>query len=381
MPEEQSMYAPKHPPGSNLKGGGFRGGPKRWTGAGPRPARHIPWPEIFKHHISVLEGHLKMIDMIRKHTVPDTGNWRTIVPMVERTQEMLRMAKDATRSFIPPPNEREKVPIGSSSASMYPGYSPADHEYGKAAQEFGQQWSAAKSQGVEFQPTPDGPQYEFSQAKGVKRGTLAKIRAAKAVLGEGSGSGLGSGLDAAPLPVATNGIHPSTQREDVHSEDDENQGANPYFVVDTNPTPVNLPGLSHKPAKRASSTEAPAEPVGVKPKKAKTKHDGAVLTGNEKRVEFEDISGEVDARMKEKAEKRKRKEEKKRKRESGESIGLEAVAESEKPKKKKSKKLEGVAEASDTVSKKRRGSNGDEPQEGSKKAKKLKKHKGKTAEL
>ena len=41
-----------------------------------------------------------MIDMIRKHTVPDTGNWRTIVSMVERTQEMLRMAKDATRSFV-----------------------------------------------------------------------------------------------------------------------------------------------------------------------------------------------------------------------------------------------------------------------------------------
>ena len=41
-----------------------------------------------------------MIDMIRKHTVPDTGNWRTIVPMVERTQEMLRMAKDATRNFV-----------------------------------------------------------------------------------------------------------------------------------------------------------------------------------------------------------------------------------------------------------------------------------------
>ncbi|MCJ1431341.1 hypothetical protein MMC27_000692 [Xylographa pallens] len=382
MPEEQTMYAPKHPPGSNLKGGGFRGGPKRWTGAGPRPARHIPWPEIFKHHISVLEGHLKMVDMIRKHTVPDTGNWRTIVPMVERTQEMLRMAKDATRSFIPPPNEREKVPIGSSSASMYPGYSPADHEYGKAAQEFGQQWSAAKSQGVEFQPTPDGPQYEFSQAKGVKRGTLTKIRAAKAALREGSGSGSGSGSDVAPPPAVTNGTHPSKQRRDAKSEDDEKDEANPYFVVDTNPTPVNLPGISHKPAERGSSTEAPVESVAVKPKKAKTKHNGAVPTGSEKQVEFEDISGEVDVRMKEKEEKRKRKDEKKRKRESGESISLEAVADSEKPKKKKSKKLEGATEASETVSKKRRGSNGEESLEGegSKKVKKSKKHKEKAGD-
>ena len=41
-----------------------------------------------------------MIDMIRKHTVEGTGNWRTIVAMVQRSQEMLRMAKDATRSFV-----------------------------------------------------------------------------------------------------------------------------------------------------------------------------------------------------------------------------------------------------------------------------------------
>ena len=260
---------------------------------------------------------------------------------------------------------------------MYPGYSPADHEYGQAAQEFGQQWSAAKSQGLEFQPAPDGPQYEFAQSRGVKRGTLEKIRAAKASRGEGSGSGSGSGSDIAPPPAATNGTHQSKQNENVKSEDDEKEESNPYFVVDTNPTPVDLPGLSHKPAKRASSSEAPAEPVSVKAKKAKTKHNGAVPTGTENRVEFEDISGEVDARMKEKDEKRKRKEEKKRKRESGESISVEPAAELEKPKKKKSRKLEGDAEASETVSKKRRGSDAEEPAEGgdSKKVKKSKKQK------
>ncbi|MCJ1281611.1 hypothetical protein MMC26_000931 [Xylographa opegraphella] len=376
------MYAPKHPPGSNLKGGGFRGGPRRWTGAGPRPARHIPWPEIFKHHISVLEGHLKMIDMIRKHTVPDTGNWRTIVPMVERSQEILRMAKDATRKFVPPSHERDKVPIGSSSASMYPGYSPADHEYGKAAQEFGQQWSAARTQGIEFQPAPDGPQYNFAQSKGMKRRSLSKIGAAKVASGEGSGSGSGSGSDVAPQPAATNGARPPKQTEDTKSDGNEKEEANPYFVIDTNPTPVNLPGVSHKPLKRAPSAEALVEPAGGKLKKAKTNHDGAIPTGSEKRVEFEDISEEVDARMKEKEEKRKRKAEKKRKRESGESIGIAAMAESEKPKKKKSKKMEGETEVGETVPKKRSGSEGEEPlgEGGSKKVKKSKKHKEKTGD-
>ncbi|MCJ1247765.1 hypothetical protein MMC30_004980 [Trapelia coarctata] len=355
--EKQTMYAPKHPPGSELKGGGLRGGPKRWTGNGPRPARHIPWPEIFKHHISVIEGHLKMIDMVRKHTVPNSGNWRTIVSMVERTQEMLRMAKDVSRTFVPPANTREQVPIGSSSASMYPGYSPADHEYGKAAEEFGAQWAAAKAQGLEFQTPPDGPHYEFSQARGVKRPTLAKIRAAKAALGEGSGSGTGSGSDAGLRGTTSTGPQPSGQSEAAKSEDEKADDSNPYFVVDTKPTPVNIPGLSHQPTKRASGVDSPPESASKSSKKVKTKHDGEISNPHEKRVEFEDITGEVDARMKEKEEKRKRKEEKrKRKRESEESVEAQAaVAKVDKPKKKKSKKVNDESNVNGSASKKRYG--------------------------
>lgn len=42
MTERKTM----HGPGPNTKGGGFRGGPKRWNGGGPAPARHVPWPEV-----------------------------------------------------------------------------------------------------------------------------------------------------------------------------------------------------------------------------------------------------------------------------------------------------------------------------------------------
>lgn len=35
-----------HGPGLETKGGGYHGGPKRWTGRGPAPARHVPWPEV-----------------------------------------------------------------------------------------------------------------------------------------------------------------------------------------------------------------------------------------------------------------------------------------------------------------------------------------------
>jgi hypothetical protein len=105
-------------PETNSKGGGQRGGPRRWDGSGPRPARHIPWPEVcftlyiatnslilyfwklFKHHQSSLTGHLKMMDMVRKHCVPGTGNYEAAQTCVDRTHEMLRMFKEATRNFV-----------------------------------------------------------------------------------------------------------------------------------------------------------------------------------------------------------------------------------------------------------------------------------------
>lgn len=256
---------------------------------------------------------------------------------------------------------------------MYPGYSPADHEYGKAAEEFGAQWAAAKAQGVEFQPPPDGPHYEFSQARGVKRPTLAKIRAAKAARGEGSGSGTGSGSDAGPSGTISTGPQPSGQSEAAKSEDEKADDSNPYFVVDTKPTPVNLPGLSHQPAKRASEVDSPAEPAFKSSKKVKTKHDEEISNPHEKRVEFEDITGEVDARMKGKEEKRKRKEEKqKRKRESEESVEAHAVANNDKPKKKKSKRVDGESGVNGSASKKRHGSSDVEAagEDGAKKKKK-----------
>ena len=41
-----------------------------------------------------------MIDMVRKHTVEGSGNHKTIMVMANRTQDMLRMAKEVTRTFV-----------------------------------------------------------------------------------------------------------------------------------------------------------------------------------------------------------------------------------------------------------------------------------------
>ena len=221
---------------------------------------------------------------------------------------------------------------------MYPGYSPADHMYGKAAEEFGAEWSAAKAKGIEFKPDPDGPQYVISQAKGIKRNTLAQIRAAKAAREGLSGSGTGSGSDAGPIVTST-GPEPNAQTTLGNAvEGNDEEGQNPYFVVDTKPTPVNLPGISNAPIQEASFSNSPEKLASNDSKKTKTRLKSGIAGSEQRPTESEGIHEDVDARTKDQEEKRKRKEGKlKRKRESSGVSGLEEGTELAKPKKKPKK--------------------------------------------
>ncbi|KAL8714051.1 MAG: hypothetical protein Q9225_006654 [Loekoesia sp. 1 TL-2023] len=334
-------------------GKGAKGYPKR---KGPPPARHIPWPEIFRHHISLVEGHLKMIEMVRKHTIEGSGNHRTISELVSRSKEMLWQAKSTARTFVPPPNLFEQVPLGSSSDTMYPGYSPGHFEYGKAAEEFGRYASEARKKGIEVKP--EGMDYKLGQSKGLAHMNLAQIRAANA---EKTDAGSGSENE----PQAAKG-------KENHETEDQ------MFFMDSNPTPVNVVSAVNSSVKR----KATPEPVEANiPKRQKKKHsdqsagvDGVDRTVDEPvRVEFEDISGEVDARLKEKEERRKRKqqikEEKKRKRESEGSSAVIAEASStvdlSKPKKKKTRQAENDGQAGLESLKKRSTIDDEEAAEGS----------------
>ena len=193
---------------------------------------------------------------------------------------------------------------------MYPGYSPADHEYGKAAEEYGKWASETIKQGAKPE-LPGGLEYEIGQARGIKRGSLTGIREAKKQR-KGAGSGSGSESDNAPnkkepepsaaAPTTNGDINPR-----ITNPEEAEQGKNPYFVVDTEPMKLNIPGV--RPPKRDTT---PPDSSEKKHKKAKKVHDGTLPAGEG----FEDISKEVDAKLKEKEEKKKHKEKKKRKRES-----------------------------------------------------------------
>ena len=273
---------------------------------------------------------------------------------------------------------------------MYPGYSPADHEYGKAAEEFGRVAAEARAKGVEIKH-PE-VEYEIGQAKGIKRRTLAAMRGASAAKAQGSGSGSGSGSEGPTTQVPKEKTTPLEKAKDETANAPTPEGDNPFFIIDTKPTPVNLPGIITQPVKRSASP--PASTETKKHKKAKKHHEGEMPKSEDAaKIEYEDISGEVDARMKEREEKRRRKEEKKRKRDSegNQTEAAEAHATSsdtpaagvevEKPKTKKAKKSKGEELADRTVSNKRPGEETEAVADGEgKKTKKRKKGNGASEE-
>lgn len=233
---------------------------------------------------------------------------------------------------------RDQVPVGSSTASIYPGYSPAEHEYGKAGAEYGEQVAAARAKGMDVNPV--GLDYETGQARGIKRSTRVGVRAAIAVREGRASSGSGSDALAASgspskvvndrkentaaevkKPEVETGSGNPEAAESKQPEATVLEDTNPYFVIDVNPTPVNLPGMPMKPLKRSATT--PEREESKKHKKAKIKHvndnQHEVSVNGNTVVEFEDISQEVDERIKAKEEKRKQKA-KKRKKSEDESV-------------------------------------------------------------
>ncbi|KAL8761693.1 MAG: hypothetical protein Q9203_007648, partial [Teloschistes exilis] len=99
---------------------------KHRTG-GPALARHIPWPEV----------------------VPVT----------------LIQVSAIDSDQVPAADQLDKVPLGSSSDSMYPGYSPGDIEYGKASEEYGKYAVDAKMTGIDSKPSEEHGKYTADTKK------------------------------------------------------------------------------------------------------------------------------------------------------------------------------------------------------------------------
>jgi hypothetical protein len=234
---------------------------------------------------------------------------------------------------------------------MYPGYSPADHIYGEAAQEYGEHAAVLKRNGIDLKSDLDGPQYVVGQSKKPRRLSQEPK----------SLSGSVSSASAHNVNVQDQGGEPMEGVE-------QSIGVSQYFVIDSKPTPLNELGDMQKQKNKANDKakrrvsfkdeqddEAPSHEVSDAPNFKKVKisaPESHAAVNAESAVREEDISAVVEARLKAKEEKRKIQEEKKRKRDSADSVDnaqahtsttladddVETSA-AEKPKKKMHKKV------------------------------------------
>jgi hypothetical protein len=249
---------------------------------------------------------------------------------------------------------------------MYPGYSPADHIYGEAAAEYGAMIAEARRQGKEIKSDPNGIEYVVGQSQLSAREQLEEVKksfaAKKAKRNATSTEAEGDQGNGEPM-------------EGVEQTADMSQ----LFMVDANPTPVsalqNMPENSSSKGKNKANDKAKrsvslledqANAVGEVPedshqqKRVKTAKAEEATIEPRPLVEEDDISAEVDRRLKEKEERRRRKMEKKRKRESDSSqvervetaeepVEETQIAKPDKKKHKKDKRAEEVKEAEPVV--------------------------------
>lgn len=174
----------------------------------------------------------------------------------------------------------------------------------------------------------------------------------------------------------------NTENKDMEGEPmegvEQSISESQYFVIDPKPAPVADLGDIYKQknkandkAKRRVSFKEGEEALAdvddsgaSKPKRAKVSATDSSITADVRTaVEEEDISAEVDARLKAKEEKRKRKEEKKRKRESADLTGNRHAGASttavddatdappEKPRKKRPKEQHIITDTADISAK------------------------------
>jgi hypothetical protein len=203
---------------------------------------------------------------------------------------------------------------------MYPGYSPADHIYGEAAQEYGELASELKRKGIEMKLDPNGPQYVVGQNKKPRRLSQEPEQAPS------------TSTSSANAAISDNQDGEGEPMEGVEQSLSESQ----YFVIDSKPTPIadlrdiqKQKNKANDKAKRRVSFKEEQEDAAAdindsgtrRSKKMKiTTSDSPAVENVETLFQEEDISAEVDARLKAKEGRRKRREEKKRKRESEDSL-------------------------------------------------------------
>ncbi|CAG8981065.1 hypothetical protein HYALB_00013249 [Hymenoscyphus albidus] len=229
---------------------------------------HVKWTALFKKHLGVLESHVKALDRVAQHLrsymsgLPveerikwekgEEGNWGKICGLLDRARDTLCNAREASHGLVPEHHLRDKKGLGVTGINYVPLYPQVEalraglttDAAGNGANAIGATTNEA------FDSDGDS---EMEDAPGLE-----------SLDSDSSSSSSGESDDEdspAPEKKVKEKSNPAPEVE-----------PNPYFVVDTEPTPVNLPKTEapsvKKGKKRTSDEDIPEKAKKIKKSKS-----------------------------------------------------------------------------------------------------------------
>ncbi|MCJ1311210.1 hypothetical protein MMC25_004881 [Agyrium rufum] len=301
--------------------------------------------DLFRHHISLCEGHLKMLDMVHKHTIEGSGDWKAITPMLERAREILHASKDIARAFIPPRDQYQQVPLGASSESVYPGYSLTNIQYGIVSTELGKNMQDLKRSGGETATSKLAPEMQATVLSKKRKRPLAEVKADFAKKPRSAGILRALEAGAPPTSSTTTTTTPSVSIEtpsattgtatpptltgaDAYAAraamsngskkeskaahkakkvngvaksngDTASKADKPLFVIDTKPTPVTIPpNLNKKTTINLKRAPSPAQLVDAATEKTEPgKDEDSTLEPKSKKRRIKELTKAFEERI------------------------------------------------------------------------------------
>ncbi|KAH7377500.1 hypothetical protein BKA64DRAFT_688271 [Cadophora sp. MPI-SDFR-AT-0126] len=224
--------------------------------------QHAKWPALFKKHLGVLESHVRALDRVMQNVksemadlpenekldfeLGEKGNWRIICGMMDRAREALTSARTAAQGIVPSKHLQDKKGlgiIGTSFDRLEPrldqkaveiGYNPVGK--GKLDRNPDDVDEEGDSEMMDALDSSDD-----SEAEGSEHDAVAE---------NAEFIQLSIGSKIPRFSSVTNGTK-SAEEEKASAVE-----ANPYFVVDVEPTPVNLEPTPPKKSRKQLKEEA-----------------------------------------------------------------------------------------------------------------------------
>ncbi|KAE9373943.1 hypothetical protein N431DRAFT_482803 [Stipitochalara longipes BDJ] len=230
---------------------------------------HAKWPALFKKHLGVIESHIKALDrtmqsmksemaqMPEKERMEwelgERGNWRVLCEMMDRARQVLADARKSAQGILPPEKLRDKKGLGVTGTE----FEPLGPKLAQRAAELGYTKRGKLGRDPDAISTDSDDDTEMSDSSSSDDDDAAT-----------------NGADFVPLNIGAK--VPRFPIVEEAGEDKEQKTTtngvepNPYFVVDTNPTPVvfNGNGLVKMSNKRAKEDNDEGK-ESKKPKKEK----------------------------------------------------------------------------------------------------------------